>query len=64
MNLNSPWNYSWVTTLLGLMVEERKVIVLPQDLLTELEPVPGVPPQWGGNPADSDQGQTVTVSRQ
>ena len=53
MNLNSPWNYSWVTTLLGLMVEERKVIVLPQDLLTELEPMPGVGIQ-----------QTVTGSRQ
>ena len=48
-----PWNYSWVTTLLGLMVEERKVIVLPQDLLTELEPMPGVGIQ-----------QTVTLSRQ
>ena len=53
MNLNSPWNYSSVTSLLGLMVEERKIIVLAQDLLTELEPVPGVGIQ-----------HTVTRSRQ
>ena len=35
MKFNSPWNSSWVTTL--VVEEERKIFVLPKDLLTEVE---------------------------
>ena len=35
MKFNSPWNSSWVTTL--VVEKERKIILLPKDLLTEVE---------------------------
>ena len=35
MKFNSPWNISWGTTL--VVEEERKNIMLPKDLLTEVE---------------------------
>ena len=35
MKFNSPWKSSWVTTL--VVEKERKIILLPKDLLTEVE---------------------------